>query len=548
MEKGYWINKDTRTFLSRGYLTEGQTVEERVHDISLAAENILKIDGFAAKIEDYILKGYMSLSSPIWSNFGNERGLPISCNGSYVGDTISSILGKQAEIGQMTKYGAGTSAYFGAIRERGADISTGGKADGPVHFMELFETTINIVSQSNVRRGSAAIYLPVTHPNIKEFLEVREEGSPIQKLSIGVTISDEWMEDMIAGNSAKRKIWTRIIQKRFESGYPYIMFSDTANRDKPKWYKDKDMTIWASNLCTEIFLPSKEDESFVCNLLSLNALHFDEWKETDLVETATYFLDAVMTEYIDKLTGIPFMDAPRNFAIRHRALGLGVLGWHSFLQSKMIPYRSSEAKQLNYELFSLIDERSLKASQELARLFGEPEVTKGYGVRNATRMAIAPTTSSSFILGQVSPSIEPENSNYYVKDLAKGKFTYKNPYLKKLLKSKNLDTPEAWNDILLNGGSVQHLESLTENEKAVFETFGEIPQFEVISQAALRQPYIDQGQSLNIMIHPNASIKDVNLLLIEAWKLGIKSLYYQRSTNPAQEFARNLLACVSCEA
>lgn len=543
-----WINKETRTFMSRGYLRDGQTVEERIREIATAAEKILLIDGFADKMEDYLLKGYLSLSSPIWSNFGNDRGLPISCNGSYADDTVASILGKQAEIGQMSKYGAGTSLYLGAIRPRGTPISTGGIADGPVHFMELFESTVNVISQSNVRRGSCAVYLPVEHPDIKEFLSVREEGHNIQKLSIGVTISDQWMEDMIEGDSAKRKIWTRIIQKRFETGYPYVMFSDTANRDKPRWYKDANRMIYASNLCTEIFLPSNPDESFVCNLLSLNALYYDEWKNTDLVETSIYFLDAVMSEYIDKLEGVPYMEAPRNFAINHRALGLGVLGWHSFLQSKMVPFRSSQAKQLTVDMFQFIREKANTATRKLAEYLGEAPVTKGYGVRNATLMAIAPTTSSSFILGQVSPSIEPENSNYYIKDLAKGKFTYKNPYLKKLLAEKGIDTPETWQDILLHGGSVQHMTQLDEHEKAVFETFGEIPQFEIISQAALRQPFIDQGQSLNIMIHPDASVKDVNLLMIEAWKLGIKSLYYQRSTNPAQEFARNLLACVSCEA
>lgn len=543
-----WINKDTRTFMSRGYLREGQSVEERIREIADASENILQIDGFADKIEDYLLRGYMSLSSPIWSNFGNDRGLPISCNGSYVDDTVESILGKQAEIGQMSKYGAGTSLFVGAIRPRGTPISTGGIADGPVHFMELYESTVNVISQSNVRRGSCAVYLPVEHPDIKEFLNVREEGSPIQKLSIGVTITDEWMEEMIAGDAAKRKIWTRIIQKRFESGYPYVMFSDTANRDKPQWYKDANRLIHASNLCTEIFLPSGPDESFVCNLLSLNALYYDEWKNTDLVQTAIFFLDAVMSEYIDKLEGVKFMEAPRNFAMNHRALGLGVLGWHSFLQSKLIPFRSAEAKELNVEMFKFIREKADVATRQLAEYLGEAPVTSGYGVRNATVMAIAPTTSSSFILGQVSPSIEPENSNYYIKDLAKGKFTYKNPYLKKLLAEKGIDNADTWQDILLHGGSVQHMDVLSEREKAVFETFGEIPQFELITQAAMRQPFIDQGQSLNIMIHPDASVKDVNLLMIEAWKLGIKSLYYQRSTNPAQEFARNLLACVSCEA
>lgn len=546
----YWITPDTRTFLSRGYLPEGQSVEERIKVIAARAEELLGgvWPGFAAKLEDYLLKGWISLSSPIWSNFGTDRGLPISCNGSYVGDSVLSILSKQAEIGMMSKYGSGTSLFMGAIRPRGDIISTGGVADGPVHYVSLYENTVSTISQNNVRRGSCAVYLPVEHPDIKEFLELKEEGSAGQHISMGVTISDQWMEDMLAGDAKNRKIWTRIIKKRFETGYPYIIFSDTANRDKPEWWQNAQDIIWASNLCTEIFQPSKEVESFVCCLLSINALHYDEWKNTDLVKVVTFLLDTVLTEYIDKLDGIPFMEAARNAAIKNRAIGIGVLGWHSYLQSKMIPYRSSEAKSINVELFKKISDDSWDASERLATLFGEPEATKGYGQRNATRMALAPTTSSSFILGAVSPSTEPENSNYYIKDLAKGKFTYKNPHLKKLLEEKGLDTAAIWKEILLNGGSVQFMNQLSDHEKSVFETFGEIPQFEVISQAAMRQSYIDQGQSLNLMIHPDASPKDVSDLLVEGWKLGIKSFYYQRSTNPAQEYARSLLACVSCEA
>lgn len=546
----YWITNDTRTFMTRGYLPEGQSVEDRIKVISKRAEDLLqgKWEGFAEKLEDYLLKGWLSLSSPIWANFGTDRGLPISCNGSFVDDSVLSILSKQAEIGMMSKYGSGTSLFMGALRKRGSEISTGGVADGPVHYVSMFENTVNTISQNNVRRGSCAVYLNVEHPDIKEFLELKEEGNNGQHISIGVTISDQWMEDLIEGNPHNRKIWSRIIKKRFETGYPYIIFSDTANRNKPVWWQNAQDIIWASNLCTEIFQPSKPDESFVCCLLSLNALHYDEWKNTDLVEVATFLLDTILTEYIDKLEHIPFMEAARNAAIRNRAIGIGVLGWHSYLQSKMIPYRSYEAKALNNEIHKFIDQESWDASGKLALLFGEPEALKGYGQRNATRMANAPTTSSSFILGAVSPSTEPENSNYYIKDLAKGKFTYKNPYLKKLLKEKGLDTPEIWKEILLHGGSVQFMSQLNDHEKAVFETFGEIPQFEVISQAAMRQSFIDQGQSLNLMIHPDASPKDVSDLLIEGWKLGIKSFYYQRSTNPAQEYARSLLACVSCEA
>lgn len=543
-----WLNKDSRNFLAKGYLREGQTAEERIREIAEAAERILGIPGFADQWEDDILRGWASLASPIWSNFGHGHNLPISCNGSYIPDDTAGILRKNAEIGMMSKYGAGTSAYYGELRERGAVISKGGVSNGPVHFMEGTQTWVNIISQANVRRGNCAVYLPVEHPDIKEFLQIRDEGHAIQHLSFGVTITDDWMEDMIAGDTAKRKIWTSIIKKRFETGYPYIVFIDNMNNGRPQWYKDQDYKIYASNLCTEIALPSSPTESFVCDLLSLNLLHYEEWKDTDFPKRATYFLDAVMSEYIDKTEGIEFMEDARRFAIRHRALGVGVLGWHSYLQSKMIPFDSVEAKRLNKEIWKLISEKTYEASREMAKLYGEPEVLKGYGMRNTTLMAVAPTTSSSFILGQVSPSVEPENSNYYIKDLAKGKFTYKNPYLKALLKQKGRDDAETWREILLAGGSVQKLDFLTDHEKDVFKTFGEISQIEIIMQAADRQVYIDQAQSLNIMIHPDAPVKDVNLLMIEAWKLGVKSLYYQRSTNPAQEFARELLSCVACEA
>lgn len=299
--------------------------------------------------------------------------------------------------------------------------------------------------------------------------------------------------------------------------------------------------------CTEIFLPTSKDESFVCDLSSVNAERIDEIKTTDAIETLVYFLDAVMTEFIDKTVNMPFMDAPRKFAIRHRALGIGILGWHSLLQSKMIPFESIEAQYLNVDIWKFIRERADAATTELASIYGEPEVCKGYNRRNTTTLAIAPTTSSSFILGQVSPSIEPLNSNYFVKDLAKGKFTYKNPYLVELLKEKGKNDIETWKDILVHGGSVQHLEFLTAEEKSVFKTFGEISQKEIVTQAAQRQSYIDQGQSLNLMISPKAKPKEVNELMIYAWENGIKSLYYQRSANPAQELARSILTCSTCE-
>ena len=542
----YWLNKDSRTFLKRGYLEDGETPEERIESIADASQKLLSIPGFSEKFQSYMAKGWYSLSSPIWANFGKVRGLPISCFGSYIEDTMDAILKKGTEVGMMTKGGGGTSGYFGDLRERGSSISSGGKSNGPVHFLEIFETIANVVSQSNVRRGSFAAYLPVEHPDILEFLQIRGDGHPIQNLSIGVTITDTWMKEMLAGDKNKRKVWGAIIKKRFESGYPYVLFKNAVNRNSPKVYRDKGLQIHASNLCSEIALHSNENESFVCNLSSMNLLHYDEWKDTDAVETLTYFLDSVMTEFITKCKDSPFMEAAANFAENQRALGIGVLGWHSLLQSKMISFESMPAKFLNTEIHKIIQEKTQYATEQLAEVYGEPPLLEGYGKRNVTTMAIAPTTSSSFILGQVSPSIEPLNSNYFVKDLAKGKFTYKNPYLENLLIKHNENTPEVWKSILVKGGSVQHLKFLSNDEKSVFKTFGEISQKEVLIQAAQRQKFIDQAQSLNIMVHPKSSPKDVSQLMIFAWEQGVKTLYYQRGTNPSQELSRNLLDCQSC--
>ena len=544
-----WLNKNSRQFLSRGYLIDGETAESRMEDIANHAESLLGIDGFSSKFLDYLHRGFYSLSSPVWSNFGRERGLPISCFGSYIEDTLESITGnKLAEVSMMTKFGGGTSAYFGDLRGRGAPIGQEeGTSTGSVHFMELYEKLMEVVSQGNVRRGSFASYLPIDHPDIEEFLKIRGEGHEIQKMSIGVCVPSDWMKEMVEGDKEKRRIWGLVIKKRFESGYPYIFFSDNVNDQAPQVYKDKNKKVLASNLCSEIMLSSEPDESFVCCLSSLNLERWDEIVETDAIETMVYFLDSVLTEFIDKTEGVKYMEAPRNFAMRQRAVGMGVLGWHSYLQSKMIAFESMEAKLDNAKIWGVIRERSNKATEELSKILREPELLKGYGRRNVTTLAVAPTTSSSFILGQVSPSIEPLNSNYFVKDLAKGKFTYKNPYLRKLLSKHKQNTKSTWRSVLVHGGSVQHLDFLSKEEKDVFKTFGEISQREVIIQASTRQRYIDQGQSLNIMIPPGTKPKDVNELMIFAWLQGIKSMYYQRSANPSQELARSINICSSCE-
>lgn len=546
--KYYWLNEDSRLFLSRGYLSDGETPEKRFRDIADSAEKILGITGFADKFENYLSRGYYSLSTPVICNYGKEKGLPVSCFGSYIPDTMEGILDKVAEVGIMSKNGGGTSGYFGALRPRGSSISSGGDSSGPVHFMELFDKVASVVSQGKSRRGSFAAYLDIDHPDIEEFLKIRDLDHIIQEMSFGVNIRDKWMESMIAGDKQKRQIWASVIRKRFESGYPYIHFIDNVNNQAPDIYQELGMTIKSSNLCSEISLFQDKDNSFVCVLASINLLHWDEIKDTDAVETLIYFLDTVNEEFVIKTKNMKHMESAHNFAQSQRALGMGVLGWHSYLQSKMIPFESILAKGLNNSIFKTIQERANKASRELASFLGEPPLLKGKNRRNTTLMAIAPTTSSSFILGQVSPSIEPLKDNYFTKDLAKGVFGFKNPFLMELLESKGKNTNSVWDSILNAGGSVQHLDFLTQHEKDVFKTFGEISQMEVIIQAAQRQPYIDQSQSLNIWVHPKTSPKEVSDLMIYAWRNKIKSLYYQRSLNPTKHLLRSLNECKSCEA
>ncbi|MCT4630965.1 ribonucleoside-diphosphate reductase subunit alpha [Winogradskyella sp.] len=554
-----WLSDHSRKFLASGYLTEGVSPEERIKEIADRAEQILGIPGYADKFYNYMSLGYYSLSSPVWSNFGKERGLPISCFGSHVDDDMGNILYTQSEVGMMSKLGGGTSGYFGKIRHRGAAVKNNGQASGAVHIMQLFESMVDVVSQGSVRRGRFSPYLPIEHPDIMEFLEIGTEGNPIQELTHGVTVTNKWMQEMIDGDVEKRTVWAKVLQRRGEMGYPYIFFTDNANNGAADVYKDKNMPIYASNLCTEIMLPSNDDWSFVCCLSSINVLHYEDWKDTDAVETMVYFLDAIITEFTEKLEAYKdspnrddqqtflFMERAYNFAKENRALGLGVLGWHSLLQSRMLPFNSQEAFNLNSQIFKLIKEKSYKASEELAEKLGEPKLLKGYGRRNATLNAVAPTTSSAFILGQVSQGIEPIWSNIYVKDIAKIKTTIKNPYLEAFLESKGKNTTEVWRSIRDYDGSVQHLDFMTEEEKEVFKTYSEIDQLDIIYQAANRQNHIDQGQSVNIIVHPEMSVKDINKIHITAWELGLKSLYYQHSMNAAQKFKQKK-ECTSCEA
>lgn len=548
MERLWWLNDESQQILNRGYLLNGETVKTAIERVANAAAKRLYKPELAEAFIEMIEKGWMSLSSPIWANMGTERGLPISCFNVFVPDNIEGITHKLGEVIMQTKIGGGTSGYFGSLRPRGSAVTDNGKSSGAVSFMKLFDTAMDTISQGGVRRGAFAAYLDIDHDDIEEFLKIKSVGNPIQNLFYGVCVPDYWMQEMIDGDTDKRRVWAKVLESRQQKGLPYIFFTDNINRNKPQVYKDKNLTIRSSNLCAEIALPSTFDESFICCLSSMNLELYDEWKDTEAVKLAIYFLDAVLQEFIVKTEGNHFLAPANRFAKRHRALGLGVMGWHSYLQKNRIAFESMKAKQLTTEIFTHISEKAKKASNSLAEIYGEPELLKDYGMRNTTLMAIAPTTSSSAILGQTSPGIEPFSSNYYKAGLAKGNFMRKNKYLRELLQERGIDNEETWRNIMMNGGSVQQLDALTQDEKNVFKTFKEISQMEIIIQASIRQKFVDQSQSLNLNIPSDLPVRDVNKLMIEAWKLGVKSLYYQRSQSVSKEFVANMVNCSSCEA
>ncbi len=548
MKRLWWLNEESEQILNRGYLLKGETVQGAIERIATAASKRLFKPELKEPFIELIENGWMSLSSPIWANMGTERGLPISCFNVHVPDYIEGITHKLGEVIMQTKIGGGTSGYFGELRGRGSAVTDNGRSSGAVSFMKLFDTAMDTISQGGVRRGAFAAYLDIDHPDIIEFLKIKSIGNALQNLFFGVCVPDYWMQDMIEGDVEKREVWAKVLESRQEKGLPYIFFTDNVNRNKPQVYKDKGMQINASNLCSEIMLPSTFEESFICCLSSMNLELYDEWKDTNAVQLAIFFLDAVLQEFIVKTEGNYYLKSANQFAKNHRALGLGVLGWHSYLQKNRIPFESLQAKQLTNTIFAHIKAEAEASSKELAHIYGEPELLQEYGQRNTTLLAIAPTTSSSAILGQASPGIEPFSSNYYKAGLSKGNFMRKNKYLKQLLEEKGMNNEDTWRSIMLNHGSVQHLEELSTDEKLVFKTFKEISQLEIIQQASIRQKYIDQSQSLNLNIPANLPIKEVNKLLIEAWQLGVKTLYYQRSQSVSKEFITNLVNCSSCEA
>lgn len=546
-EQFWWLNQESQSMLERGYLLPNQTVQEKLRIITDHASQILGKPELSDKFYHIFSQGWASLSSPIWANFGENRGLPISCFSSFCGDSISHIYDTVKEVALMTQSGGGTAGCFSDLRGKGSPIKGGGKSSGAISFIEVFDTTIKNVSQSGVRRGGFAAYLDINHPEILDFLRVKDKDSTMQSINTAVNVDDAFMEKMISGDEKCREVWASVLKSRREKGIPYIHFIDNANNQAPQWYKDKGLKINQSNLCSEIELSTSEDESLVCCLSSLNLYTYDEWKDTDTVSLMIQFLDAVMQDFINKTENKEGFKRARKFAISQRALGLGCLGWSSYLQANSIPFDSLLADALTEEIFSSIQKQSIEASKALAKEFGEPSLLKGYGMRNSTLLAIAPTTSSSSILGGVSPSIEPYKSNYFIVGLAKGSFPRKNVELKRVLELKGKDTEDVWKSILNAQGSVQHLSFLSDEEKDVFKTFSEISPSAIIRQAAIRGKFIDQGQSLNLLIPHTVPIKDINGWMIDSWKLGLKALYYQRGTSVSKEALTKLLECSTCE-
>ena len=562
-----WLKEDQREFLSRGYLDEGETPEQRfqtvcdtvqfwvdnmygkvTHRSPIERDDYEKVRGIGKRFESYFQKGWVSLATPVLKNFGKKDNLPISCNHGIIDDSLSGIYKGLHETGMLAKYGAGTAVNFSDIRPVGSDISTGGTSNTILDWIELYADMMSKTAQNRARRGFLTVYLSVDHPEIMDFLDIGSERIPaakqrfFQTITTAVTLPEGWRDDLRT-NPEKKKIFTKILNNRKEFGYPYILDEENCNKGICKAYIDKGMKIRSSNICIEAMEYTDYEKTFACCLSSVNLYYYDEWKnDPDFVFDMNVLLDCVIEEYIEKGSKLEGLEKAVKFAKEHRAIGLGTTAFVSYLQKNSIAFGSLDSFQKNYEIFSYLRSESDRASKWMAEEWGEPLVLQGYGERNTSRIAQAPKKSTTFIDGgtalALSEGIEPHVINWGIKDLAKIKVQFKNRELEKVLQEKGKDTEEVWDSILDYNGSVQHLDFLSDHEKDVFKTFYEVSQADVIKLAAQRQKFIDMGQSLNIMIHPDTPAKDVINLHLMAFEEGVKSLYYQHSINAAQKFSQ----------
>jgi len=520
--------------ISKGYLLPGETPKKAYRRVAHAVAARLNRPDLENKFFKYIWNGWIGLASPVLSNTGTDRGLPISCFGIDTPDSVRGIGLTNAELMRLTSYGGGVGISLSRIRGRGSNITGNGKSEGVVPWAKIYDSTIIATNQGSVRRGAASVNLDINHVDIKEFLQIRRpKGDPNRQclnLHQCVVVDDAFMKRLSDRDSEAMSLWMEILKSRVETGEPYVMFKDNVNKDNPLAYRMNNLDVSMTNICTEITLHTDEEHSFICCLSSLNLAKYDEWKNTDVIETAVYFLDGVMEEFIIKTNGKDSMIRSHRHAKKGRALGLGVMGWHTFLQQKNLPFNSIASTAWTHTIFSDIKMKAEAASRQLAAEYGEPLWCKGTGMRNTHLLAIAPTVSNSR-LNNCSAGIEPQPANVYVFNGAKGTFIVKNPELETLLNNKSKNSNKVWDQILADNGSVANLPNdvLNEDEKEIFLTFPEINQLGLVQQAAIRQRYIDQTQSLNLAFDPTDSPKWINQVHMEAHKLGIKTLYYLRT-------------------
>jgi ribonucleoside-diphosphate reductase alpha chain len=565
--------------ISKTYLQTGEKPKDAYWRVATAVAKRLEKPQLATKFFDYMWKGWLCLATPVLANTGTDRGLPISCFGIDVGDSIYEIGSKNLELMLLAKHGGGVGIGINMIRPAGTKITGNGTSDGIVPFAKIYDSTILATNQGSVRRGAASVNIKIEHKDFEDFLEIREPKGDVNRQSLNlhqcVVISDRFMKKLEEGDSDARRKWGKLLQKRKATGEPYIMYKGNVNKANPEMYKKNGLKVHMTNICSEIVLHTDEQHSFVCCLSSLNLAKYDEWKDTDLVYTSTIFLDGVLEEFIQRAKNMKGFENSVRSAERGRALGLGVLGWHTYLQQKGLPFEGLQAQFETRKIFSQLKIESERASRDLATEYGEPLWCKESGMRNTHLRAVAPTVSNSKLSGNVSSGIEPWAANVFTEQTSKGTFIRKNPELKKVLKKIGFDTKETWDKILADGGSVFGLDFLDEwcyldgkliecNEvteeshkgkcttvKDVFKTFKEINQLDLVRQAGVRQQYIDQAVSLNLAFPAVADPKWVNQVHLEAWKQGVKTLYYMRTESVLRgDIAQQAMNpdCVSCEA
>ena len=564
--------------ISKGYLLYGEKPKDAYWRVSTKIAQRLGKPALATKFFDYIWKGWLCLATPVLSNTGTDRGLPISCFGIDVGDSIYEIGSKNLELMLLAKHGGGVGIGINQIRPAGTKITGNGTSDGVVPFCKIYDSTILATNQGSVRRGAASVNMNIEHKDFEDWLEIREPKGDVNRQSLNMhqcaVVGDKFMRKLQEGESEARRKWGKLLQKRKATGEPYIMFKGNVNKQNPDAYKKNGLKVYMTNICSEIVLHTDESHSFVCCLSSLNLAKYDEWKDTDLVYTSTMFLDGVLEEFIQRAKGLVGFENSVRSAAKGRALGLGVLGWHTYLQQKGIPFEGLSAQFETRKIFSQIKIESERASRDLASEYGEPLWCRDTGFRNTHLRAVAPTVSNSKLSGNVSSGIEPWAANVFTEQTSKGTFIRKNPELERVLKKIGKNTKETWDRILEDGGSVQDLAFLDEwcfldtklvqcNEvtteehqnrcnsvKDVFRTFKEINQLDLIKQAGVRQQYIDQAVSLNLAFPSIADPKFINLVTMEAWKQGVKTLYYMRTESVLRgDIAARATDpdCVSCE-